>query len=223
MNANDLIRAFAPNARIEYRAAFADPAGLLERYAITTSLRLCHLLAQCFHETANLTVLAESGRYSRAALARLWDAGNWRAFFPDRADCLAMADSCAADGGEALLNRVYARRELGNGPPSSGDGWRYRGRGLVQTTGRANYRALGVRFAADFEAEPDLVCSSAHALQPALSVWHDGRLNAAADANDIQAITRRINGGLVGLDQRKAQFARLWSYASKHQVAAVSA
>lgn len=210
IRAIEIVTALAPRARPQYREAFADPQGLLGKHGITTPQRLCHFLAQVFHETGNLMLMVESGRYSEKALARMWDAGNWHRYFPDRAACLAMARQCAVDGGEALFNRVYQRKSLGNDQP--GDGWKYRGRGLLQITGKGAYARYAARFGVDFVGQPDLICTGEHALKPALAEWSDGKLNLAADRDDIAAITRRINGGTVGLAERKAQLARLLGF-----------
>src|SRR6266581_662842 len=91
----------------------------------------------------------------------------------------------------------------------AGDGFRYRGGGIMQTTGRANYRRMGQKCGVDLEANPELVCSAAHALKPALAEWSEGNLNAAADRDDIHTITRRINGGYNGLADRQAWYRRV--------------
>jgi putative chitinase len=202
---------FAPNAKNNYVKAFQLGQPLLEQAGITTPLRLAHFMAQDMHETGGLTILVESGRYSAKALARMWDGGNWHKYFANRDACLAMAEQCSVDSGEALFNLVYSNR-MGNGPPKSGDGWKYRGHGLLQTTGREAYRKFGIQCGVKFEEDPDLVLDPEHALKPALSEWTQNHLNAAADANDIKVITLRINGGLVGLPERKAQFAKIWPF-----------
>lgn len=109
---------------------------------------------------------------------------------------------------EGLANSVYANR-MGNGPPSSGDGWRYRGRGLLQTTGRYSYAKYGKRCGVDFEGNPDLVLAAEHALKPALAEWVDGKCNEMADADNIVGITKRINGGQIGLADRRAWLAKI--------------
>jgi len=198
---------FAPSAKDNYVKAFQLGQPQLDQAGITTPLRLAHFMAQVLHETGGLTILFESGRYGSNALAKMWDGGNWHKYFSGRDECLSMGEQCKVDGGEALFNRVYANR-MGNGPPASGDGWRYRGRGLMQTTGREGYRKAGPAF----EADPDLVVDPQHALTPALDEWTRDGLNAAADANDIHVITLRINGGLIGLNERKAWFAKIWPF-----------
>jgi putative chitinase len=202
---------FAPGAKDNYVKAFQLGQSQLEQAGITTPLRLAHFMAQALHETGGLTILVESGRYSSKALAKMWDGGNWHKYFSGRAECLAMGNQCKIDGGEALFNRVYANR-MGNGPPASGDGWKYRGHGLLQTTGRDAYRRFGKMCNVPFEADPDLVLDPAHALKPALAEWTQGNLNAAADANDIEVVTQRINGGQIGINERKKWFALIWPF-----------
>lgn len=209
----DIVRRLAPSAKKPYVQAFEDPGDLLAKAGITTPLRLAHFLAQCFHETGALSILVESGRYTAKNLATMWDAGNWHRYFASRDACIAMAQQCSVDGGVALFNRVYGGR-MGNGDEASGDGWRFRGRGILQTTGRYSYRRYGERCGVAFETDPDLVVDAAHALKPALYEWTDKHLNTAADANDIKVITRAINGGYVGLPGRKAWFARIYPIAA---------
>jgi hypothetical protein len=98
---------------------------------------------------------------------------------------------------------------MGNGGPETGDGWKYRGRGILQTTGREAYRKYGRRCGVDFEGSPELVLSAEHALKPALAEWVDGGCNKLADAGDIKSITRRINGGLIGYESRCAWLRRI--------------
>jgi putative chitinase len=213
--ASDIVSVVAPKAHPVYREAFQDKRGLLAEFGITTPLRLSHFIAQAFVETGGFAKLVESGRYSQKALARQWDMGNWHKAFANRAECLSYAEKCKVDGGEALFNLVYARKELGN--TQKGDGWKFRGRGIIQTTGRANYTVLGKTFKIGFADEPDLVATPDHALKAALGHWRDRHLNTAADANDISVVTRGINGGLGALDERKAAFARVFAVASRGQ------
>lgn len=99
------------------------------------------------------------------------------------------------------------RDDLGNVQP--GDGKRYKGRGPIQLTGRANYRDLGRRLGIDFERHPELAAIPSIGLRNALEYWHTRRLNDLADSNDIEAITRKINGGLNGFEDRKEHFAKI--------------
>jgi putative chitinase len=114
---------------------------------------------------------------------------------------------------QALAERVYGlgnphkANELGNTQP--GDGFRYRGNGVLQMTGRDAHRRRGLANGLDFEGNPDLATLPEHALKPALQEWADGNLNHFADVGDIRTITLRINGGLNGFDDRKKHFAEL--------------
>lgn len=211
VTAQHIVGRFAPKARADYVRAFADGHGLLQAAGITTPLRLAHFMTQALHETGGLTFKVESGAYSARALGRMWDSGNWHRYFCDRAACVAMAAQCKSDGGVALFSRVYGNR-MGNGGAETRDGWTYRGRGILQTTGRGAYRRIGTRCGVEFERDPDLVTSAEHALKPALAEWTDRKCNAAADANDIERVTRAINGGAVGLKARRQWFARLWPF-----------
>lgn len=208
MRAIEIIHKVAPGALQPYREAFEQGDPLLQQHGLTTALRLAHFLAQTMLETNGLKLLVESGSYGEKGLGRQWDQGNWHHYFSDRDACLKMAGQCAVDGGAALFNLVYSNR-MGNGPPASGDGWRYRGRGILQTTGRESYRKFGQQCGVDFENNPDLIIAPEHALKPALAEWSQGNLNVAADRDDIVAITKVINGGLNGLDGRKAWLAKI--------------
>ena len=166
VKAIDLVRRFAPNAARQYVEAFENGQDLLEHYGINRPLRLAHFMAQVMHETG-LKTLREKGGYTADNLARMWDTGNWHRYFNNRDDCIRYAERCAIDGGIELFNLVYSNRR-GNGPPESGDGWRYRGGGLLQTTGRVDYARYCEIFGADFVGQPDLIYAPQHALKPAL-------------------------------------------------------
>lgn len=211
VTAADIVNKFAPKAKANYVTAFHDEAGLIGAAGISTPLRLAHFMAQCLHETGAFTILVESGRYTAKNLASMWDAGNWHKYFASRDDCIAMADQCAVDQGEALFSLVYGNR-MGNGPPASHDGWTYRGRGILQTTGRESYAKFGKKCGVDFEGNPDLVAAADHALKPALAEWTGKNINTAADHDDIKLVTYLVNGGYNGLDERKAWFARIWPF-----------
>jgi putative chitinase len=213
VSANDVVKKFAPKARSNYVKAFANGDALLSDNEINSPLRLAHFMAQCLHETGGLTILVESGAYTERSLGRMWDLGNWHKYFKDRDACLKMADQCKIDHGEKLFNLVYGNR-MGNGAPKSGDGWRYRGRGVLQTTGRASYRKFGQKCGVKFEDNPDLVVAPEHALKPALAEWREKHLNVAADHNDIEVVTKGINGGFVGLAERRTWFARIFAFVS---------
>jgi putative chitinase len=207
MRAVDVVRSLCPNAKKSYVAAFEQGDALFQKYDVTTPRRMAHFLAQVFHETGGLSIEWESGNYSAERLLQIFGVGHHSAAVtPEEAQKLA-------HNGPAIFERVYGlgnpkkAAELGNTQP--GDGWKYRGGGLMQTTGRGNYRRMGQKCGVDFEGHPEWVLSSQHALKPALAEWGEGNLNAAADRDDIVAITRKINGGLNGLDDRKAWLAKI--------------
>jgi len=191
MRAVDVVKKLCPRANAVYIAAFEAGDGQMSDAGITTPTRLAHFLAQVMHETGGLTVLRENMNYTASRIRQIW---------PSRPNAVQFAGNP-----EGLANSVYGGR-MGNTNP--GDGWKYRGRGLMQTTGREAYAKYGKRCGVPFESDPDLVLSAEHALKPALAEWVDGKCNEMADRGDIAGITRRINGGLIGFEDRKAWLAR---------------
>lgn len=194
----DVVRKVAPHAQAAYLAAFEAGDPLFAAAGITTPARLAHFLAQTAEETGGYTIFVESGNYSAVRMTQVW---------PNR---FPSVDAAApyAHNAEKLFNNVYANR-MGNGPPASGDGYKYRGRGILQTTGRESYAKYGKRCGVDFEGNPDLIYSAEHALKPALAEWQDSGCNHLADVGDLRGITRRINGGYTGLADRQAWFNRI--------------
>jgi putative chitinase len=198
----------ARNAQPNYRQAFATGDRILALYGIDRPLRVAHFLAQVLHETGGLTVLEENMSYRAERIVEVFGPGRHSASVGlEEARTLARNPAALAERVYGLGNPRKAR-ELGNTEP--GDGYRYRGRGVLQTTGRGSYRRLGQRAGVGFEASPELVVSAQHSLSPALLEWAEGSLNAAADRNDIAAITRRINGGFNGFADRKSWFDKIW-------------
>lgn len=203
----EIVRKIAPKARASYLSAFENGDALFAKHGITTPIRLAHFLAQVLHECGGLTIEWESGAYSAKRLLEIFGEGHHSAkVTPAEATKLAM-------NGPAIFERVYGlgnptmAKALGNLNP--GDGFRYRGCGIMQTTGRANYRRMGQRCGVDFEGHPELVLSAEHALKPALAEWTEGNLNVLADKSDIRGITRRINGGYNGLAEREIWFQKV--------------
>src|SRR3990167_545631 len=190
----DVVRKVAPKARQSYLLALESGDSLFARHNITTPKRTAHFLAQVLHESGGLTIEFENMNYrSPERIMQIFGVGH---------------HSAAVTSGEArrlvgkpkeLAERVYGlgnsrkAKELGNDSP--GDGYRFRGGGIMQTTGRDNYRRMGQKCGVDFEADPTLVCSAEHALKPALMEWTEGRLNQYADQDDILSISRKINLG----------------------------
>ena len=193
----DILRAAFPAARPTDIARFATPLAVAcVEAGIDTPLRLAAFLAQIGHESGQLRLLVENLNYSAEALLRV---------FPRHFDAAQAA--AYARQPERIAARVYANR-MGNGDEASGDGWRYRGRGLIQITGHDNYAACGTALGLDLIAQPELLEQPGPAARSAGWYWHRNGLNRPADARDITTITRRINGGLTGLDDRKAHYAR---------------
>jgi putative chitinase len=203
----DAVHKVCPRAKASYLAAIENGDALFRKYGITTKLRLAHFLAQICHESGGLAIEYESGNYSAERLMEIFGVGRHSAKITE-----AEARKLARNG-QAIFERVYGlgnpkkAKELGNTKP--GDGYRYRGTGLMQTTGRYNFRTVGKKCGVDFEKHPDLVLSAEHALKPALVEWNAGKLNVAADRDDIVAITKRINGGTNGLADRRSWLAKL--------------
>lgn len=161
-----------------------------DRYQINTRLRVAAFLAQIGVESAALTAVVENLNYSAQGLLATW---------PTR--FTEQTTTQYARQPQAIANYVYAGRN-GNGPAASGDGWSFRGRGLIQITGRANYQACGLNLGLDLVNSPALLESPANAALSAAWYWTNAGCNALADAGNTQAITRAINGGLTGYPQR---------------------
>lgn len=201
------LRRVAPRAHANYLQALREGSPLFKKHGINTPLRMAHFLAQAMQETGSFTVLRESMSYRAPRIMEIFGVGKHSAKITQ-----AEAASLARNQ-PALAERVYGlgnprkARELGNTEP--GDGYRFRGNGVLQTTGRGNHRRMGQACGLDFENHPELLTDPEHALKPALQEWTYGNLNVAADRNDIVRITKVINGGQNGLPERRAFFASL--------------
>lgn len=160
--------------------------------------RLHFFLAQIAHESGGLTVIEENLKYSAKRMTEIW---------PSRFPTLAAAEPFASNP-EALANKVYANR-MGNGTAESGDGWRYRGRGYIQITGRDGYRAIGTAIGIDLEAHPDRASAPEDALRVACGFWKWKKVNALCDEGDFLKVTRLVNGGTTGQADREAWLAKV--------------
>jgi len=158
----------------------------MARHKIDSRVRQAAFLAQIGHESGQLRNLVENLSYSAEALVRIW---------PTR--FTAQNAGAYARHSEKIANKVYGGR-MGNGPEASGEGWRYRGRGLLQVTGRSNYRETGAGLGLPLEDEPELLEHAEHAAQSAAWWWAKRGLNELADAGRIQDIGSVINTGQVG-------------------------
>lgn len=168
----------------------------MESARIDTAARIAAFLAQIGHESAGLTALSENLNYSAQSLATTWP----QRFRAPNGQPNATALSIARKPVD-IANTVYAGR-MGNGPASTGDGWRYRGRGPVQLTGRANYAAASAATGLPLEESPDLAALPEGGAKVAAWFWSKNGLNALADADRFEEITKRINGGLIGYRER---------------------
>jgi putative chitinase len=168
---------------------------LLPQYQIDTPQRLAAFLAQCAHESGNFVFIKENLNYRWQSLRKTFPK-----YFPT--DQLAQQYEKQP---EKIANRVYANR-MGNGPEESGDGWRFCGRGLIQLTGRDNYSW----FAASLEISPEEASEYMEtfegAAQSACWFWETNNLNQWADRGDIVTLTKRINGGTIGLEDRQKHY-----------------
>jgi putative chitinase len=189
----ETLRKFVPTIKeAETHASALEEAR--QNSTVTTPRRLCHFMGQIFVETGGFKSMVESLRYKD----------------PARLDGLFKAVRGIDDaraliklGEEAIANRVYANR-LGNGDEASGDGWRYRGSGYKQLTGRSNYRDIGRIVAMDIEGNPELAREPQAAAGIAFAFWDSGKCSPLADIGDVEGITGKINGpAKVGLKERR--------------------
>lgn len=167
----------------------------LDDYSINTPQRLAAFLAQCAHESAGFTALVENLNYRPESLMRVWPRS-----FPTAAIAQQYGHKPAA-----IANRTYANR-MGNGDEASGDGFRYCGRGLIQLTGKSNYQAFANSIKTDITKLPEYLTTFEGCVQSACFFWKSNNLNQYADTGDIIKITKIINGGVLGLDDRTARY-----------------
>lgn len=178
-------------------------AAAMQRFSITTPAEQACFLAQLLHESQGLRVLQENLNYRPQGLMATFR-GRFR---PDQAAALGYVPGKQSANCEMIANIAYAGKN-GNGDVTSGDGWRYRGRGPIQLTGRDNYARCGTSLGTDLLGSPDLVAQPEHGFLAAAWYWHEGNptgksLNALADAGKISDITRQVNGpALMGLEER---------------------
>jgi putative chitinase len=174
----------------------------MEKFGINTPLRLAHFLAQCGHESGNWKFKVENLNYSAQALQSVF-----RKYFPDEATAAQYARKP-----EMIANKVYANR-MANGDEASGDGWKFRGRGYIQLTGKQNYTSFDKVVDDNILSNPDLVADK-YPLLSAAWFWDSNKLNTLADKGatdaDVTAITKRVNGGTHGLDDRLSKFKKYY-------------
>ena len=171
---------------------------LLPEYEINTPKRVAAFVAQCAHESAEFTQLVENLNYRWQSLRKVFPK-----YFPD--DAIAQDYASRPNKQEAIANRVYASR-MGNGDEASGDGWRFRGKGLIQVTGRSNVSWFAASLEIDPEEASQFLETFEGAAQSACWFWESNNLNQWADKGDILTLTKRINGGTIGLEDRKKHY-----------------
>lgn len=167
---------------------------ILPEYDIETPLRVAAFLAQCAHESGNFRFIKENLNYKWQSLRKVFPK-----YFPD--DVIAQQYANMTNRQEAIANRIYANR-MGNGPEESGDGYRYCGRGLIQLTGKANYTNYAMSLEIDVEEAVEHLKTFEGCVQSAAWFWDENKLNQFADKKDIVTLSKRINGGTIGLEDR---------------------
>jgi putative chitinase len=199
-------------------AGVKDPAKWLEavqktcdEFEINTPQRIASFIAQTAHESGGYTALSENLNYKAATLAACW---------PNRFATLGADKKPIKENGklvptgvanaiagkpELIANLVYSAR-MGNGPAESGEGWKYRGRGLKQLTGKDNYTRCGRDLGLDLVSNPDLLLEPMAAARSAGWFWKSNNLSSFADAGDIKGMTKKINGGFIGLEDREKRY-----------------
>lgn len=184
---------------------------LFEKYLVNTILRIVHFMAQIEHES-HLKPISENLNYSKEGLLKIFS----KYFTKDTilVDPKTKKESIIygtahnyARQPEKIANRVYANR-MGNGDEKSGDGWKYRGRGFIQLTGKDNYKNLSKDTEIDFIKNPDLLLEEPNAIIASLWFWNKNNINKFADKDDIEGVTKIINGGYNGLEDRKKLLAK---------------
>ena len=190
----DQIKKICPNNKNPQQLADALNI-VLPTYDISNKERIACFIAQCGHESAEFTVLRENLNYSAASLCKVW---------PKRFNSITASAYNRAP--EKIANKVYADR-LGNGSEASGEGFKYRGRGAIQLTGKANYQAFAKSLGKTLDDTVAYCETLDGAIASACFFWKTNNLNKLVDANDFVGLTKKINGGVIGLDDRKKHYA----------------
>ena len=168
---------------------------LLPKYNIDSPQRIAAFIAQCSHESGHFEKLVENLNYGAKGLVMTW---------PKRFTTTELANKYARQP-EMIANFVYSNR-LGNGDELSGDGWKYRGRGLIQLTGKYNYQKFADTVEMDLEQVTRYLETKQGAAEAACLFWKNNKLNSYADVGDIRGMTKVINGGYIGLPEREENY-----------------
>lgn len=174
---------------------FEALTNVLPQYDITSAQRVAAFISQCGHESNGFTAIKENLNYRAESLVKVWPRS-----FPD-----ANTAQKYAHNPEMIANRAYANR-MGNGDESSGDGFKFCGRGLIQLTGRNNYQLFANSKQMNIDDIPAYLATFEGAVDSACWFWNKNNLNSIADTGDIVTLTKRINGGTLGLDDRTNRY-----------------
>ncbi len=188
---------------IGHAEALIEPMNMaIEKADLSTNARIAAFIAQCGHESDSFRFMEENLNYKAESLIRTWPSH----FNEENAEEYAHQPKKIAD-------RAYANR-MGNGDEESGDGWNYRGRGWLQTTGKKGYEELSDATQIDFLTNPDTVATPEGSAISAAVFWEKHGLNRHVDNNDFVGLTKAINGGVIGLEDRMARFEHAMSVLS---------
>lgn len=213
-----------PDSPLLVAAGVKDPAKWLDavvetcvEFEINTPQRIASFLAQTSHESGGYTMLSENLNYKATTLAACWPnrfavmGADKKPKKDEKGKLIPTAVANAIAGKpELIANMVYSAR-MGNGPAESGEGWKYRGRGLKQLTGKDNYARCGQSLGVDFIDNPDLLLEPMFAARSAGWFWKSNNLASFADRGDLEGMTKKINGGLIGYAERKAKYDKIMS------------
>jgi len=190
------LQACLPDAKVSNLEKFLEGFNeTFEHFEINTPESMAMFLAQTAHESGNFSATEENLNYSAKGLT-----GTFKRYFPSETDATPYARKP-----EKIANRVYGAR-MGNGAESSGEGYKYRGRGVIQLTGKDNYNNCGKALGLDLLAEPDQVAKNPVAVLSAGWFWNTRKLNTWAEKGDVLTVTKKINGGTIGLADRKKHY-----------------
>lgn len=207
-----------PNSPLLVAARVKDPAKWLDavveacvRFQINTPKRVAAFLAQTAHESGGYTMLEENLNYSADTMAVVWP-NRFAEMGPDKKPIKENGKNkpnkfalALHRKPEMIANVVYSNR-MGNGTIESGEGWKYRGRGLKQLTGKDNYTRCGQSLGVDLVSQPELLLTPEYAALSAGWFWNSNRLSEFADSDDFVGMTKKINGGTIGLADREARY-----------------
>lgn len=193
----ELLRQICPNTKSTVLSRYVEPLNVVGNHfkLFDNPKRMAAFLAQIAHESGGFNFVKENLNYSAQALRRTW---------PRRFTTLAIAQQYARNP-EKIANKVYANR-MGNGPESSGDGYKFRGRGLIQLTGKDNYSRFARSIGKTLDETIAYLETAEGAVASAAWYWDVNKLNIYADKDDFVGLTRRINGGTIGLADRQHHY-----------------